>query len=122
MSIHWYGPFGIGFQAQGDGVRVRDRGPALQKEQGALLRYNPVAEKIHVLVHRSKAMAESLVIIDYVDETWKDGYPIMPKHALCAGKSQVLRRATATPVAAVLLIFRSINQRNQIPLHILSVF
>ncbi|URE17034.1 hypothetical protein MUK42_35503 [Musa troglodytarum] len=57
-----------------------------------LLRYNPVTEKMHVLVHRSKAMAESQVIIEYVDETRKDGYPIMPKDASCAGKSQVLGR------------------------------
>ncbi|KAJ1700543.1 hypothetical protein LUZ63_000322 [Rhynchospora breviuscula] len=44
-----------------------------------LLRLNPVTKKILVLVHNGKPLAESLVIIEYIDETWKEGYSIMPK-------------------------------------------
>ncbi|KAJ4801741.1 Glutathione S-transferase family protein [Rhynchospora pubera] len=44
-----------------------------------LLRLNPVTKKIPVLVHNGKPLAESLVIIEYIDETWKEGYSIMPK-------------------------------------------
>lgn len=44
-----------------------------------LLHYNPVTKQIPVLVHGDKALAESLVIVQYIDEVWSEGHPIMPK-------------------------------------------
>ncbi|KAJ0978952.1 hypothetical protein J5N97_014426 [Dioscorea zingiberensis] len=49
----------------------------LENKSPSLLSYNPVHKKVPVLVHGDCPIAESLVILQYVDEVWKAN-PIMP--------------------------------------------
>ncbi|KAE8691773.1 universal stress protein A-like protein-like [Hibiscus syriacus] len=50
----------------------------LSNKSPLLLKYNPTHKKVPLLVHNETPVAESLVILEYLDDTWESN-PLLPR-------------------------------------------
>uniref|UniRef100_A0A0D9WGI0 glutathione transferase n=1 Tax=Leersia perrieri TaxID=77586 RepID=A0A0D9WGI0_9ORYZ len=50
----------------------------LGNKSEALLRHNPVHKKVPVLLHRGRPLAESVIILQYLDDAFPDTRPLLP--------------------------------------------
>ncbi|XP_015888468.2 probable glutathione S-transferase [Ziziphus jujuba] len=61
------------------GIKYEYKEQDLFHKGSQLLDMNPVHKKIPVLIHHGKPICESLIILQYIDEAWKDsGPPLLP--------------------------------------------
>lgn len=51
----------------------------LRKKSHLLLQYNSVHKKVPVLVHNGKPIAESFIILEYIDEAWPNNPRLLPE-------------------------------------------
>ncbi|XP_056172778.1 glutathione S-transferase U19-like [Syzygium oleosum] len=77
----WPSPFAmrakIALREKGVEFDLREEA-LLSNKSPLLLQMNPVHKKIPVLIHDGKPVCESLIIVQYIDETWGPESPLLP--------------------------------------------
>ncbi|XP_055802377.1 glutathione S-transferase U25-like [Solanum dulcamara] len=62
----------------------------LSNKSPLLLEMNPVHHKVPVLIHKGKSICESHIIIQYIDEIWKNNFTLLPSEPYQRAKARFL--------------------------------
>ncbi|RDX68874.1 Glutathione S-transferase 3 [Mucuna pruriens] len=68
----------VGIALAEKGVTYEFKEEDLSNKSPLLLQMNPVRKMIPVLIHNGKAICESAIIVQYIDEVWNHTAPLLP--------------------------------------------
>ncbi|OIT18826.1 PREDICTED: probable glutathione S-transferase [Nicotiana attenuata] len=102
----WYSPFThrVKWALKIKGVKYEYIEEDRANKSSLLLQSNPVHKKVPVLIHNGKPIVESMVILEYIDETF-EGPSILPKDPYDRALARFWAKFFGDKVAAVVNTF-----------------
>ncbi|KAH7850670.1 hypothetical protein Vadar_001309 [Vaccinium darrowii] len=81
------------------GIQYESKDEDLANKSPLLMEMNPVHQKVPVLIHNGKPICESDVIIQYLDDVWKDeSPPLFPSNPYLKAKARFWNHFISTKV------------------------
>ena len=82
-----------------------------------LLKYNPIYKRVPVLVHNGNPISESVVILQYIEDTWKHN-PIFPEHPYDRAQARFWAKYIDDMVRFIFVLFRIVRRESNVRLWI----